>query len=164
MHRRVDVAEVPLVGGKLAAGVKVVLPEHQVQLLLAEVLVHQGEREDVKGQVPRRIPGVFPLVRHRDDVRIVHVVPVVVAGGPPFRLERVGPVLFEPPVDVVVVELLGPEHAGDRLAHHVGRIVIQRSRDDRGVELVRLLQALGKERVEGAAERVAAIGGGGYGA
>jgi len=42
VHRRVDVAEVPLVGGNLPAGVHVGVVEHQLELLLAEVLVHQG--------------------------------------------------------------------------------------------------------------------------
>jgi hypothetical protein len=127
VHRRVDVPEVPLVRRQLPARVQVILLEHQVQLRLAEVLVHQRQREDVEGQIPGRIPGVFPLVRHRQDLGIVHVVPVVVAGGgAPLRLGRVDAVLLEPRVDIVVVELLGPEHPGQRLAHHVRRIAIER--------------------------------------
>ena len=37
-------------------------------------------------------------------------------------LERMGAVLLQPGVDVEVVVLLAPEHAGERLAHDVGRI------------------------------------------
>ena len=79
MHRRVDVAEVPLVGRDLAVGVHVPLAQHQLQLLLAEVRVDERQGEDVEGEVPGGVPGILPLVRHRDHVAVVHVVPVVVA-------------------------------------------------------------------------------------
>src|SRR6516164_1119133 len=39
MHRRVDVCEVPLVSGKLPAGMQIRVEQHQVELLLAEVLI-----------------------------------------------------------------------------------------------------------------------------
>ena len=79
MHRRVDVAEVPLVGGNLAVGVHVALAQHQLQLLLAEIRIHKRQGEDVEGEIPGGVPGILPLVRHGDDVAVVHVVPVVVA-------------------------------------------------------------------------------------
>ena len=81
----------------------------------------------MEGEVPGRVPGIFPLVRHGDDVAVVHVVPVVVArrllAG---RLERIGAALFEPLVHVVVVELLAPEHARQGLAHDVGLVGVER--------------------------------------
>ena len=83
VHRRVDVAEVPLVGGNLAVRVQVALAQHQVELLLAEVRIDQRQREHVEGEVPGRVPGILPLVRHRDDVGVVHVMPVVVARRAP---------------------------------------------------------------------------------
>ena len=79
VHRRIDVAEVPLVGRNLAVGVQVVLAQHQLQLLLAEILIDQRQGNHVKGQVPGGVPRIFPFVRHRDHVAVVHVVPVVVA-------------------------------------------------------------------------------------
>ena len=45
------------------------------------------------------------------------------------RLERIRAVLLEPLVDVVVVELLGPQHAGERLPHDVGRVGAERRRE-----------------------------------
>ena len=158
VDRRVDVAEVPLVGRDLAVGVHVPLAQHQLELVLAEIGVDERQGEDVEGEVPGRVPGVFPLVGHRDDVAVVHVVPVVVArGGLPRRLERVGPALLQPLVDVVVVELLGPEHPRQGLPHHVGRVGVQRGRDDGGVELVRLGPPRPEDLVEAAAERPRAV-------
>ena len=109
MHRRVDVAKVPLVGRELSVGMQIVGLEHQVQLLLAELFVYQGQGQDVEGQVPGSVPGVFPLVRHRDHVGIVHVVPVVVTRrGLARRLEGVRAAFLQPPIHIVVVELLAP--------------------------------------------------------
>src|SRR5262249_10300655 len=86
--------------------VDVRLPEYQVQLLLAEVFVDHRESEDMKCEVPCRIPGVFPLVGHRYDVRVVHVVPMVITGGSASGFERVCAMFFKPLVDIVIVELL----------------------------------------------------------
>ena len=59
-------------------------------------------------------------------------------------MEGVGLMFLQPAIGIEEVVLLGPEHAGQGLAHHVGCI-----RGDRGwshgtVELVRLLQASGE--------------------
>src|SRR5262249_56484986 len=67
MHGRVDVVEVPLVSGKLTAGMQVPLVEHQGQLVLREFRIYQRKRKRVEGQVPRGVPRKFPLVRHRQD-------------------------------------------------------------------------------------------------
>ena len=66
----------------------------------------------------------------------------------------IGVMLLEPVVDVEEVELLGPQHAGQRLAHHVGRIATHRRRRDRLVELIGLAQPAGEEVVEVRAERL----------
>ena len=85
VHGRVHVAEVPLVGRDLPAGVQVRLAQHQLQLLLGEVHVHPRQRHRVEGQVPGRVPGVLPLVRHGDDVVVDHVAPLAVAHRPARR-------------------------------------------------------------------------------
>ena len=83
VHGWVDVAEVPLVGGHLPGRVQVDLRQHQVDLALGEVGVDHGQRDAVEGQVPRRVPGVLPLVGHRDDVVVDHVEPRLVAASAP---------------------------------------------------------------------------------
>ena len=79
VHGRVDVAEVPLVGRDLAVRVQVLVAQHEIELRLGEVVVDHRERQHVEGQVPGGEPGVLPLVRHRDDVVVVHVEPLAVA-------------------------------------------------------------------------------------
>ncbi len=82
VHRRVHVAEVPLVGGHLAARMQVQLRQHDAQLALREVGVDHRQRDAVEGEIPRRVPGVLPLVRHRDDVLVDHVEPRLVPACP----------------------------------------------------------------------------------
>ena len=159
VDRGVHVAEVPLVGGHLAAGVQVDLAQHQFHLLLGEVGVHDRERERVEGQVPGRVPGVLPLVGHRDDVLVDHVVPLRVPGGTISGMEGIGVVLVQPVVAVEEEELLAPQHAGDGLAHHVGRVRGDGRRGHRAVERVRLLQPDGQSLLKLRAE----AGWGGFG-
>ena len=63
MHRRIDVAERPLVGRKLSVGMHVPLAQHQDELLLGEVRIDQRERHAVKGQVPGGVPRDTPTCR-----------------------------------------------------------------------------------------------------
>ena len=58
------------------------------------------------------------------------------------RRARLGRVAVEPALDVVVVELLAPQHPGERLPHHVRLVVRARRRRQLGVELVRLAAPL----------------------
>ena len=138
VDRRVHVAEVPLVGRHLPAGVQVHAPEHELHLVLREVGIHDRERERVEGQVPGRVPRVFPLVGHRDDVLVHHVEPLPVPELLAPVLEGARVVLLQPLVPVEEVELLGPEHAGERLSHHRGRVGGDRGWGHRAVERVRL--------------------------
>src|SRR5512138_3587123 len=106
MDRRIDVSEVPLVSRDLAAGMKVAGLEHQLQLALPKTFIHQRQGCYMKGEIPGGIPGIFPFVRHRDDIGVSHVTPTVVADGPLIRRERLNAVLLEPLADVIEKELL----------------------------------------------------------
>ena len=83
LHRRVHVAEVPLVGGQRPVRVLEPLPADQDQLVLGERRVHVSEGHAVEGQVPGGEPGVLPLVRHGHDVEGVEVAPPGVAPAAP---------------------------------------------------------------------------------
>ena len=71
VHRRIDVAESPLVGGELAVRVHIPFPRHEQELGLGKFGVDQGEGDRVERQIPGGVPWILPFVRHRDDVRIV---------------------------------------------------------------------------------------------
>src|SRR6201987_484632 len=76
MYRRGYIAQVPLLGWGFALWGGVKVPQHEQELVFGKIEVHQRERNGVKGQVPRRIPGIFPLVGHGNDVVVQHVEPV----------------------------------------------------------------------------------------
>ncbi len=125
LYRRVDVVERPLVGRERAVRVLEPFAMQQDQLVLGEGGVDVGERDAVEREVPRGEPRVLPLVGHRHDVEGVEGpparVPAAEARGRGRRLRRIA---VEPAGDVVRVELLAPQHPGERLTEHerlVGR-------------------------------------------
>jgi hypothetical protein len=79
----------------------------------------------VETEVPGGVPWVFPLVGHRDNVVVDHVEPLAIPKGEAAAMERVGTVVLQPRVGVPVVILLGPEHAGDGLAHHLWKAPVK---------------------------------------
>src|SRR3954452_6635287 len=98
------IVELPLVRGKLTVRVHVPLAAQQDQLLLGERGVDVREGDGVERQVPRRVPRIFPLVRHRDDVVVVEVSPTRVATGQSSGIRRrLTGVAVEPTRNVVVV-------------------------------------------------------------
>ena len=151
VHRRIDVAEVPLVGRDLPIRVEIELIQHQQQLLFSEIKIYDRQRDRMEGQVPGRVPRVFPLVRHRDHVGVQHVEPVGVPHALPGVVHHgMAVVLHQPPLEVVEVELLAPQHARNGLAVHPSLVVAQRLRRDPLEELVGLVDPPGKCRLEAA--------------
>src|SRR5215469_4578368 len=108
LYRRVDVAEIPLIGRDLTGRVQINLAQKQVELLFGEIDIDRRQRECMKGKVPRREPRILPLVRHRDDVIAEHVEPLAVADLPGRGPHWIGAVLLEPSVRVVKEVLLTP--------------------------------------------------------
>jgi hypothetical protein len=107
----------------------------------------------VERQVPGGVPGVLPLVGHRDDVVVVEVLPLAVASGPAAdRRRRPGGIAVEPAANVVVEELLAPQQPREGLPHDSPRVVGQMGGDDGGVELVGLALAAREHPVELAAQ------------
>ena len=151
MHRRIHVAEVPLVGRNLPVRVEVEAAQHQQQLLLGEIEIHQRQRDRVEGQVPGRIPRVLPLVRHRDHVGVQHVEPLGVAHVAAGGLEqRMTLVLAQPALQVEVVVLLAPQHSRQRLAVHPALIFGQRLGRNPLVEFVGVGDAALEDLLEAA--------------
>src|SRR5262249_8156300 len=69
-------------------------------------------RGPVKGQGPRSVPGVLPGIGHQDHVGVVQLLPGPVSPVPSRCGRRwLARVAHEPAVNIVMIELLGPEQA-----------------------------------------------------
>ena len=155
MHRGIHVPEIPLVCGDLAVGVQVTGLEQEFQLVFAEFLINQRQRRDMKGQIPGGVPGILPFIRHRDNIRVDHVSPAIVADGTLIRFVGLNAVLFEPAPDVIAIELLGPEHPGQSLPHDTGLVGGKRGRDDGRIKLIGFLKPGFKDRFKRCPEKFA---------
>jgi hypothetical protein len=125
-HGRVNVAEVPLVGGQRTVRVLEPLSAQQFDLVLGERRIDVRQRDAVEGHVPGGEPRVLPAVRHRHDVERVERPPLTVAGL--FSLLRwrwLTRIAVQPAAHVEVVKLLAPQHARERLPHD-GPLVLAR--------------------------------------
>ena len=150
VDRRVEIAELPLVRGELAARVLELLEQQQPELVLGELRVDQRERHALEREVPRGEPRVLPLVGHRHHPHRVEVAPVAVAD-----LRRdggggcAGIVAVEPARDVEQVALLAPQEPRQRTALHEPLVGGGLARGQRRVERVGLGLARGDDRVDG---------------
>ena len=153
VHRRVGVAERPLVCRERTVGVLEPLAAQHQQLVLGERRVDVGQGDRVEGQVPGGEPRVLPRIRHGQDVAGVHVEPAGVAAAPSLRWwRRLGRVAVQPALHVVPVELLAPDHPGEGLTGDEPRVVVDVGRDHLGVELVGLTAPRREHLVELGAE------------
>ena len=94
------------------------LTKQKDELLLGEIGINQCDGNAMKGEIPGGVPWVFPLVRHGNDVFVVELRPILVAALLAL-FGRLGPggIAFEPRANLIMIELLGPEHTGKGLAH-----------------------------------------------
>src|ERR1041385_3887707 len=107
--RRIHVAEVPFVSRYLAVGMLVPLPDNEIELALGELNIDQGQWNTVKGEVPGRIPGIFPFVRHRHDPLVVKMTPSRVTNMfALFRRRWLAGIAIEPLFNDVMIKLLAP--------------------------------------------------------
>src|SRR5271165_1034908 len=109
----------------------------------------------MEGKVPGSVPGILPLVRHRDDISIEKVRPVFVATIQPLRRRwRAGRIALQPLALDVMIKLLRPQQSGKALAHHAARVFRQIRRNDARVVVVSLKLPQHKDAVELANELV----------
>src|SRR5215469_15330998 len=91
-------------------------------------------------QIPGGVPWVLPLVGHRNDMLIDHVVPLAVAHVSA-RPHRIDAMFREPFLDVETEVLFAPQHSSERLAHDLGFITVDACGSDGSIKLVCLTPA-----------------------
>src|ERR1051326_358953 len=103
----------------------------------------------MKRKVPRRIPRILPFIRHRNHIRVVQVFPLVIATANTLA-GRFGCawITIEPLFDDVVIELFGPEHAGEGLPHDEAFVSREVSWDYGFVKLIGFTKTIGEYLVE----------------
>src|SRR6266498_5610236 len=79
VHGRIHIAEGELISRNLAIGVHVPFAQKEIELLLGEMRIDFRKWNHVESEVPCREPGIFPFVRHRDDVAVEKMSPFTVA-------------------------------------------------------------------------------------
>ncbi len=133
----VHVTEGPLVRGELPVRVHVPLAREQGELLLGELGVEERDGDGVKREIPRRVPGVLPLVGHREDLTVEEVGPLgVLAASPLWGRRGALRVAAEPALDVEAVELLRPEEPSGALTKDARLVFVETFRHHRGPERV----------------------------
>ena len=127
MHGGIYIAKVPTsYAGICPLGCMYHSLTKQPKLIFRKVRVHQGQWYAMKGEIPRRKPGVFPFVRHREDFGVIQMVPVGVAALVSVRWRRrLGFVAFDPLRNVEVVKLFGPDQTRESLAMNALGIFIR---------------------------------------
>src|ERR1044071_830506 len=100
----------------------------------------------MKRKIPRRVPWILPLIRHRNDIGVVEMFPLVIATTDTlsWRFGRAR-ISVQPLLDYVVIELFGPEHAGECLAHDESRIVGKMFGNDGLIELIGFVNTRGED-------------------
>src|SRR6516162_5824799 len=117
MHRRVHVTEGPFIGRDLAIRVQVSFAKQDFDLILREVDVDKRKRAAMEREVPGGEPRILPAIRRRDDIACLEVLPIAVPSAEP-ALRRLKLVALQPALDIVVEELLAPDHAGQGLPQY----------------------------------------------
>src|SRR5205814_6562149 len=109
-HRRIYIAKVPFVGGKLAVRMLIPLANHNIELTFGKMRVDQSQWNAMKSQVPRGVPWKFPTIGHRHDALVIKMLPIEITTAPARLWWRgISRITREPFLHDIVVELLSPE-------------------------------------------------------
>src|SRR5690554_5149970 len=74
----------------------------------------------MKSPVPGSEPGILPFVGHGDNVKSVHIFPGRISPTFPFSgWRRLSRIAAQPLLNIVIIKLFGPQHAGKTLPLNV---------------------------------------------
>ena len=100
--------------------------QNDIELALGEERIDERERNAMEGEVPRRVPRILPLIRHRHDALIVEVAPFGIAPVLSLRRRRgLARIAVKPILDDIIIELLAPKHSRQRLAMNQSVFLVQ---------------------------------------
>jgi len=125
MHRRIHVAEVPTRTPEAVRWDAGRFAEHQVELALAKSSSARLSASTWKARSHAAYQGYSHLSGMEMMCACACGASARCRGAPPARVKGIGACSEQPGVDVVVVELLRPEHAGDGLTHHVRGVCVE---------------------------------------
>src|SRR6266480_4506033 len=109
---RIHITKSKFVSRHLAVWVHVPFAQEKIELLLREVRIDFRKWNHVESEVPCREPGIFPFVRHRDDVAVEKMGPFAVAAEVSLRRRRwLRGIASEPVANDVIVKLLTPKQS-----------------------------------------------------
>src|SRR5450432_2816542 len=74
--RWIHIAEIPLVSRDLPVRMLIPFAQNDIELTLGKRRIDQSQWDAMKGQVPGRIPRIFPTIRHRHHPFIKEMAPI----------------------------------------------------------------------------------------
>ena len=94
----------------------------------------------MKSQIPGGIPGIFPFVRHGEDVFVIQMLPVTVSSlTMSLGRRRAGRIAAQPCPHVVMIELLAPQKTREGLPLNIATVLREAMRRPGGIEFVSFL-------------------------
>ena len=124
MNWRVDIAKCPLVGRQLPIRMHIPFMKEQKYLLLGKIHINQAHCYAMECQVPRCEPGIFPGIRHNNDVSANKMSPASITITL-WRWCRFSRIAMQPFLDIVHVELFTPEQASSRRGHNAAHVLFE---------------------------------------
>src|SRR6266536_4848134 len=117
---RIHITKSKFVSRHLAVRVHVPFAQEKIELPLREMRIDFRKRNHVESEIPCCEPGIFPFVRHRDDVAVEKMSPFAVAAEVSLwrRLGLRG-IASEPVANDIIVKLLAPKQSGVSLARNL---------------------------------------------
>src|SRR5436190_10269524 len=98
--------------------------KEQKYLLLGKIHINQTHCYAMECQVPRCEPGIFPGIRHNNDVSANKMSPTSIAITL-WRWRRFSRIAMQPFLDIVHVELFTPEQASSRRGHNAAHVLFE---------------------------------------
>src|SRR5437867_8166446 len=146
---RIHITKSKFVSRHLAVRMHVPFAQEKIELLLREVWIDFRKWNHVECEVPCREPGIFPFVRHRDDVAVEKMSPFAVAAEVSLLgWRRLRGISSEPIANRVMIKLFAPEQPGIALASNLSRFLIRLRWNDCVVKLLRLFHSLREYAIE----------------